>query len=90
MGLKKANPWGLDDMHGNVYEWRRDFYQKTLPGGTSPEVTRTSNTSSLHVSRGGRWANSARFCRAARRDRYAPDYRSYGLGFRPALVQSSQ
>ena len=70
VGQKRANPWGLHDMHGNVFEWCRDWHQDKLPGGFDPEVTEQA---SFRVLRGGSWLYVGRDCRSAIRFRYTPD-----------------
>ncbi len=87
VGQKKPNPWGLCDMHGNVWELCRDSYSKELPGGHDPEVV--DKGSSLRVIRGGWYLFPAERCRSAFRVPNDPSKTGGGLGFRVALSQSA-
>jgi formylglycine-generating enzyme required for sulfatase activity len=86
VGLKKPNPWGLHDMHGNAQEWCRDWMadDQRLPGGRDPEVTARGSYSS-RVIRGGCWSTVATRCRSAQRHSNSSDDRDWYLGFRLAL-----
>ena len=88
VGQKKPNPWGLYDMHGNLWEWCRDAYSETLPGGTDPLVEMETGTSP--VIRGGSWANVAGFCRSARRGHNARGFPTNFMGFRASLVPADK
>ena len=93
VGSYPANPWGLHDMHGNTYEWCRDWYHARLPGGTDPDLhdAQSSATRSEHgdisrVRRGGCWADDGWPCRSAFRLRFEPERRYDHIGFRVAAV----
>jgi formylglycine-generating enzyme required for sulfatase activity len=86
VGQKKPNPWGLCDMHGNVWEWCRDAHTPKLPGGRDPEVKADEKTGdSGRVYRGGSWYSVAAGCRSAYRDWSQPGNRYSYFGFRVAL-----
>ncbi len=83
VGEKKANSWGLYDMHGNVWEWCQDWYGN-YPAGDATDPNGPSEGTS-RVYRGGSWNGLAAHCRSAHRSSNDPLRRSYSLGFRVAL-----
>ncbi|MGH7598325.1 MAG: SUMF1/EgtB/PvdO family nonheme iron enzyme [bacterium] len=90
IGSYPPNAWGLYDMHGNVYEWCRDWYgedyyevckkQGIVENPTGPE------TGSFRVLRGGCWGGHARYCRSADHNRAYPAGRDFSIGFRLVFV----
>jgi sulfatase modifying factor 1 len=94
VGSYPANAWGLHDMHGNIFEWCRDWYHSKLPGGTDPDLysAKASATKSEHGDisrsrRGGCWADPGWPCRSAFRLRFEPERRYDHIGFRVVAVQ---
>jgi formylglycine-generating enzyme required for sulfatase activity len=86
VGTKLPNPWGLYDMHGNVYEWCSDWYDGNYYS-TSPSDDPTGPTAgSGRVLRGGYWGSSAQSCRSAYRDYGMPAGANSYVGFRVAVV----
>ncbi|MBI5440225.1 MAG: SUMF1/EgtB/PvdO family nonheme iron enzyme, partial [Deltaproteobacteria bacterium] len=86
VGTKGPNPYGLFDMHGNVWEWVEDWY------GTYPTMEQTDPpgvaTGSVRTIRGGTWFGGLMYARSADRGDYGPGGSDNAIGFRLAAAGS--
>ena len=81
-----ANPFGLFDMLGNVWEWCEDWYDAgyyAKEDATRPDPVNRS-PGKERVARGGGWASPPRACGSGHRGRDEPGYRNDRSGLRVA------
>ncbi|MBH8564087.1 SUMF1/EgtB/PvdO family nonheme iron enzyme [Nostoc sp. CENA67] len=91
VGKFPANPFGLFDMHGNIWEWCQDEwhnnYNNAPVDGTAWSIDNSSNNNRLL--RGGSWDFNPWGCRSANRFYNARVNRSLNVGFRVVVVRRS-
>jgi len=87
VGRKRPNPWGLFDMHGNVWEWVQDGrnWTENHPAGdqTNPKGTLDAPA---RVQRGGSFMWPGSFTRSGLRSASAPDNRGSDIGVRLVMA----
>ncbi len=84
VGRYPANAFGLHDVHGNVWEWVEDCWDRRYKGAPRNGSAWTTGQCSHRVLRGGSWVNVPRYVRAAFRLGYDSGDRYYDTGFRIA------
>ena len=77
-----ANPFGLYDMHGNVWEWVEDCWNDSYNGASTDGSAWSSGDGIRRALRGGSWFSYGSWARSAFRLNSTRGYRSSFLGFR--------
>jgi formylglycine-generating enzyme required for sulfatase activity len=85
VGSYSPNNFGLYDMHGNAWEWTRDYYGPYGLLPTTDPVQGTRQENDVRVLRGGSWRYYVTGCRSAYRHKFAPDESWCDFGFRVCL-----
>ncbi|WP_295384789.1 formylglycine-generating enzyme family protein [uncultured Thiodictyon sp.] len=85
VGEKRPNPWGLHDLHGNVWEWVQDHWHNNYQGATPDGRSWEDASGEWRVQRGGSWISFGRYLRCAYRHHYGPGGRFLFAGFRLVL-----
>lgn len=82
VGLKRANPFGLFDMHGNVIEWCSDWYARDYYAASPASDPKGPSEGTSRVYRGGSWDRFGSLADSANRDNPRVVETNYSVGFR--------
>jgi formylglycine-generating enzyme required for sulfatase activity len=88
VGIYEAgkSPYGAYDMAGNVWEWVADWYSESYYQTSLTLNPLGPDFGQARVLRGGSWNRPEYTIRATTRQRYAPTYDNFDIGFRCAKV----
>lgn len=82
VGSFPSNPWGVYDMHGNLWEWCSDWFGDDYYAQSPPRNPRGPESGWARVVRGGSYLSPAEFTRAAYRNWESPGADYDFIGFR--------
>jgi formylglycine-generating enzyme required for sulfatase activity len=83
----EPNAYRLYDLHGNVWEWCADYYDRTAYQARSATDPRGPASGDWRVIRGGSWREPAKACRSAARRGHGPTLRAEDVGFRVVFAR---
>ena len=90
VGQKRPNPFGLHDVHGNVWEWVEDTVHENYVGApTDGSAWRDDGDNLDRMMRGGAWFDIS-YYRSANRANIRPANRGYDVGFRLAAPAATR
>jgi formylglycine-generating enzyme required for sulfatase activity len=82
-GMFPANPWGLYDMHGNVWEWVQDVVHDNYEGAPlDGSAWESGGDAARRILRGGSWLYNPRYLRSALRNGFSSVLSNDIVGFR--------
>ena len=81
-----ANPNGLFDVYGNVWEWMQDCWNSSYLNAPSDGTAWLTGECSRRIFRGGGWGDNPKFARSSLRNRADSDSRKDEIGFRLVMI----
>jgi formylglycine-generating enzyme required for sulfatase activity len=85
IGSFKANPWGIQDMTGNVYEWALDTANENYNGAPATEEPWLSGLENQRIARGGSYSSGVQDLKSYFRDWFSETDTMRNTGFRVAI-----